>query len=107
MMTEDERKSQLVNRLRGVYHIPVRDGAGPLNGSNTFTREFKGLPPIYGDAANMIEALERGEYVSEHDRKVMVDRLLTEDYYMGPAYAAYVPPILEEAANRISVLFPE
>ncbi len=30
----------LIDRLRGIYVIPVNDGAGPLNGSNEFTRRF-------------------------------------------------------------------
>lgn len=49
--------AELVNRLRGIYTIPVNDGIGPLNGSNTFTRKFDGLPPIHGEAADAIEDL--------------------------------------------------
>lgn len=47
----------LVSRLRGVYEIPVNDGAGQLNGSSTFTRTFDGLPPIQAEAAEAIERL--------------------------------------------------
>lgn len=50
--------NDLVNRLRGIYTIPVNDGAGPLDGKDTFTRTFDNLPPIMGEAANRIEALE-------------------------------------------------
>lgn len=50
--------TSLVNRLRGIYTIPVNDGAGPLNGSDTFTRTFDGLPPINEEAAKRIERLE-------------------------------------------------
>lgn len=48
----------LVNRLRGIYTVPVNDGAGLLNGSDTFTRRFDGLPPINEEAAKRIEQLE-------------------------------------------------
>lgn len=47
----------LVDRLRGIYTVPVNDGAGPLNGSDTFARVFDGLPPIQGEAADAIEWL--------------------------------------------------
>lgn len=46
----------LVDRLRGVYSVPVNDGAGPLDGKDTFTREFK-TPPIQHEAALEIECL--------------------------------------------------
>lgn len=49
--------ASLVHRLRGIYTVPVADGAGPLNGSDTFTRRFEGLPPINEEAANAIEHL--------------------------------------------------
>ena len=55
---ESFRRSTLVNRLRGIYTIPVDDGAGPLNGSDTFTREFTGLPAINEEAAKEIERLQ-------------------------------------------------
>lgn len=43
-------------RLRGIYTVPVNDGAGLLNGKDTFTREFK-TPPIQHEAAAEIERL--------------------------------------------------
>lgn len=46
---------ELANRLRGVYTVPVRDGAGPLNGTGTFTREFQ-TPPIQHEAAKVVDA---------------------------------------------------
>jgi hypothetical protein len=54
-MTEP-RHLDLVDRLRGQYHLPVNDGAGPLNGSMTFSREFP-TPPIQKEAAAVIEGL--------------------------------------------------
>lgn len=47
----------LVNRLRGVYVIPVNDGAGLLDGKDTFTRQFPTVP-IQLEAADRIEELE-------------------------------------------------
>lgn len=51
------RHLDIVDRLRGQYHLPVNDGAGPLNGSTTFSREFP-TPPIQKEAASVIEALK-------------------------------------------------
>ena len=54
----EQRHLDLVDRLRGQYHLPVNDGAGPLNGSMTFSREFP-TPPIQKEAADEIERLRR------------------------------------------------
>ena len=43
-------------RLRGIYTVPINDGAGLLNGKDTFTRTFD-TPPIQQAAANLIETL--------------------------------------------------
>lgn len=53
---KEQRHLDLVDRLRGQYHLPVNDGAGPLNGSMTFSREFP-TPPIQKEAAVEIERL--------------------------------------------------
>lgn len=50
-------QSQLSNRLRGVYQIPVDDGAGPLEGETHFTRHFE-TSPIMKAAADRIDLLE-------------------------------------------------
>lgn len=47
---------RLVDRLRGIYTVPVNDGAGLLNGSDTFTRTFE-APPIQKEAAALIDDL--------------------------------------------------
>ena len=64
-----ERCRDLVRRLRGEYRIPVNDGHGPLNGRNTYVRQFSeaerlglhaacyDVPPIYTEAAEAIEEL--------------------------------------------------
>lgn len=46
----------LLNRLRGIYTVPVNDGAGLLNGKDTFTRSFQ-PSPINVEAAQAIERL--------------------------------------------------
>ena len=52
-------------RLKGVYTIPVNDGAGLLNGKREFTRKFD-VPPINLEAAALIAelstALKEGEW---------------------------------------------
>lgn len=39
-----ETGDHLIDRLHGIYTIPVNDGAGLLNGKDTFTRRFPTLP---------------------------------------------------------------
>lgn len=46
----------LLDRLRGIYTVPVNDGAGPLNGSMEFTRKFPPLP-LNVEAAAEIDRL--------------------------------------------------
>jgi hypothetical protein len=46
----------ICDRLRGIYTIPVNDGAGLLDGKDTFTRSFT-TPPIQQAAADLIETL--------------------------------------------------
>lgn len=48
----------LVNRLRGIYTVSVNDGAGLLDGKDTFTRHFV-TPPIQLEAADRIATLEK------------------------------------------------
>lgn len=61
------RYADLVRRLRGIYTVAVADGAGPLHGSNSFTRRFTGLPPIHGEAAAALEEL--GAILAAVDRE--------------------------------------
>lgn len=53
---EEPRHLDLVDRLEGNYHLPVNDGAGPLNGSMTFSRTFP-VPPIHKEAAAEIRKM--------------------------------------------------
>jgi hypothetical protein len=48
---------KLVDRLRGNYTVPVNDGAGLLDGKETFTLTFD-APSIQREAADRIEKLE-------------------------------------------------
>ncbi len=64
-MTDEPRSTlttpclRLVDRLRGIYTIPVNDGLGLLNGKDTFTpAEPFFTPPIQKEAASRIEELE-------------------------------------------------
>lgn len=68
-----DRVEDLRNRLRGVYTVPVNDGAGLLDGKNTFTRTFA-TPPIQKEAAELIKDLwqENNTIVEEY-------KLLTEN----------------------------
>lgn len=50
---------RLVDRLRGIYTVPVNDGAGLLDGKDTFTpSEPFFTPPVQKEAAERIELLE-------------------------------------------------
>jgi hypothetical protein len=48
------KAGKLVDRLRGIYTVPVNDGCGLLNGKDTFTNVFP-VPPINHEAAEEIE----------------------------------------------------
>jgi len=50
-------KSDLLNRLNGIYTTPVNDGAGLLNGKDTHTRTFA-VSPINKEAAKAIKDLQ-------------------------------------------------
>ena len=72
-------KATLVNRLRGIYTIPVIDGAGLLNESNTFTQKFDGLPPINEEAAKRIVELESQQEGVIQALETLTNRLLDGD----------------------------
>ena len=54
----------LVDRLQGIYRIPINDGFGPVVGSeepnnpNEYVRKFDGIPNIQKEAARRIQELE-------------------------------------------------
>jgi hypothetical protein len=62
----------LVDRLRGIYTVPVNDGAGPLNGVDTFARAFS-VGQIQHEAADEIEHLRDRIAELEHKYAVMLN----------------------------------
>ena len=61
-MKTKEEYQDLINRLRGIYLVPVNDGAGLLDGKDVFTRQFReNIPPICEEAAKAIEELMLGD----------------------------------------------
>jgi hypothetical protein len=55
-MADDKPQGDIVDRLRGIYRIPVNDGAGLLNGKDEYVRQFE-TSPIQHEAADLIERL--------------------------------------------------
>lgn len=51
----------LVQRLRGKYTLKINDGCGPLDGNDSFTREFE-VPAINKLAADVIVRLAAHVY---------------------------------------------
>lgn len=55
--------TDLINRLSGIYRIPIKDGLGAVGAGeepdnpNEFVRKFEGLPPIHGEAAAALREL--------------------------------------------------
>lgn len=58
--------TEVIDRLRGNYRIPVNDGAGPLDGRDEFERLFP-TSPLALAAADIIESLvtnsNNGDYL--------------------------------------------
>lgn len=98
-MTEDRSKT-LVDRLHGIYNIPVNDGAGPLNGSMVFSRNYGDQGSLQGQAALTIQRLERGEHVEWGEINKIIMKLMEPDDPMNIG-KKYVVPIRQEAAQRI------
>lgn len=61
-MTAFPAVASLVDRLRGIYRIPITDGLGATGGGEEpdnpteFVRRFE-TPPIQNEAATVLEAL--------------------------------------------------
>lgn len=51
--TLDDKMQNLLQRLQGNYSVKVNDGAGLLDGKDTFSRSFP-VPPINLEAAQLI-----------------------------------------------------
>lgn len=92
-------RSSLVRRLRGIYTIPVNDGAGLLNGDDIFTRSFDVQNPLQSQAAQLIEDLENGMDFDKEFASGIIRELLMPRIVFGPV--PFVSPISREAAERI------
>lgn len=68
----------LVDRLNGIYTVPVNDGAGLLDGRDTHTRTFE-VPRINKEAAKRIVSLEK-ELKEVKEKLAYSERLLEESY---------------------------
>lgn len=112
-MTTLKEYTDLVNRLRGIYTIPVNDGAGPLNGKDTVTRTFGNLPPIMGEAADAIETLEarlsetqlRNRPMTEREVQQLQDDVWTE--YIKAGWKGSYLTLLVNAARLWTPPLPE
>lgn len=102
-MTED-RTETLVDRLRGIYSMPIVED--PETGEREFTRTFPVLGEVMERAASCIERLQEGRVV-DHD---VIEELIAELMIPVDPYntgTAYVMPIRKEAAERIDTLWLE
>lgn len=100
--SDEERAAELVNRLRGIYNIPIRDGHGPLDGSDTFTQKFN-TPEIQQRAADYIDKLEGYQPVDSEKITALIAELRAPGHHMRLP-DPYCPPINLEAADRLEYL---
>lgn len=98
-MTEDRTKT-LVNRLRGIYDISINDGAGPIDGSMIYTRDFGNQGSLQSRAAETIERLEKGKHIEWGEINILIAELVEPDDPMGIG-KKFIVPIRREAAQRI------
>ena len=91
---------QLVDRLRGIYHLPVNDGAGPLNGSMVFSRTYENKDPLQHRAALLIERLQAGEAVEWLEVNTLCMELIEPADPLGMG-KLYLVPIRHEAYSEI------
>ena len=87
--------NSLIDRLRGIYTVPINDGCGPLNGRMEATRRFPAMS-IQLDAANRIAELEaRVACVNEPFRDVDPDigvRLTDDSFYVYDLHGSSTGP---------------
>lgn len=91
---------RLADRLKGIYVLPVNDGAGPLDGKMTFEREYD-TDPAQGLAGFMIQDLEDGVSYTEEAINTMINLLLEEKDWAGLGLDPYVAPINFEAVEAL------
>lgn len=91
---------RLVDRLRGIYTMPVNDGLGLLDGKDTFTRDFSkehNAPQEWIDAANLIERLDAGELIDGVEIQQTMTKLVAKKDWLGLGLEPYQAPIGIEA----------
>lgn len=96
-MIEEDGPEDIANRLRGIIIIPVNDGAGLLDGKDTFTRNYGALGTINEKAALMIERLVAGEAVEWDEVNELCLKLQEPDDPLGMG-KKYVVPIRHKAS---------
>lgn len=91
---------RLVDRLRGIYTLPVNDGAGLLDGKDTFTRDFTrdhARPWEQIQAAEVIERLEAGTDVPKAEIDQLILDLSAKKDWLNLGLEPYQAPICLEA----------
>ena len=91
---------KLSDRLRGIYVLPVNDGAGPLDGKMVFERSFE-ANYTQGIAGSMIQDLEDGVSYSNQAIETVIGMLMEEKDWAGLGFDPYVAPINIEAVNEL------
>lgn len=74
--------TDIIQRLRGRYTVQVNDGAGTLDGKDTYTREFPAVP-IQLEAAKIIE--------QQHELLLRCIRFVEADAEMMAAITRFAP----------------
>lgn len=92
---------RLVDRLRGRYVLAVDMSIGPLDGRDTFTRQFP-TTPLKCEAADIIETLETGGAVDRNLTDFISELCVPTDPLNCGKF--FTPPIHREAIRRIILL---
>lgn len=104
-----EYLSGLIDRLRGIYRIPIRDGLGPAGGEepdnpNEFVRTFQ-TSPIQHEAATMLEILSQTFFCTASERgdgKPLTARDVEEAVEAEREACAQVADARSAQASRLS-----
>lgn len=91
---------RLVDRLRGIYILPVDDGCGPLDGKMTFERRHR-MDSIQIIAGEFINQLEEGKPYTEFAVEFMIEQLLEKKDWAALGLDPYVAPINHEAVEEL------
>lgn len=92
----------LPNRLRGVITIPVNDGAGLLDGKDTFTRDYGYQGELQHRASLLIESIVKGEPYNTEAVESVIDELMEPADPFGTG-KAYLVPIRHKAAQLLQL----